>query len=861
MEIEAKFSVSDRATFDRLRQLTELAGYRLEWVGVKRIHDRYLDTKDRAILRAGYACRVRHKRSDPEAVEEENYVATLKGLGGADANSGIHQRTEYEVQVHNGDPMMWPESPARDLVLRLSGGQQLYELCSLRQERHTCLLYADGQEGKRRVAELSLDIVVSGADRSQCCYELELELLDQGSESDLRVLGATLRKAWGLRPEPRSKFERALELIDIAANDGSGETVMEGPLTGEERATLQTWLERGNRPEQRRARIILLHDEGCGTSVIAREVSLSQRQVRRWLAAFRATRMGVFRASVGEGHPKQESLVEQTGPLPVMEAGTEVPYIRLDEAVQPAPLTVEELCARNGVDSEGAEYIRNLALKLFDLTAAVHGLSSHRKVLLDAAATLHSLGLAQDHDQYHLVGRDLIMAQPIVGFGGAEQAMLASVVAFHRKKVRRQQEKAFVQLPAAFQEETLALAALLRMAAALDASETRSTSVSRAETQDRQITFVVEGPMAEQDGAAAQRRSDLWDQLFDVGLSFVTEKQLEVVPAIIDLNAERLELPELTSPGLLPDDPMSEAGRKTLLFHFLRMLEHEPGTRLGEDIEELHDMRVATRRMRAAIQVFGDFFAPEAIRPFNKAIRRVTRALGSVRDLDVFEEKAARYLATLPEEARDGLDPLLETWHAQREAGRENMVAFLESERHIRFKREFAEFLRTRGAGAQPVFADRPVPYQVRHVAPRLIYTRFETVRAYETVLDAAQVETLHALRIDCKYLRYTLEFLREVMGPQGEAVIEEVKAMQDHLGDLNDAEVAISLLNAFLSNWGAAQAHVPLSQRRSSEGIVTYLASRHAEKHRLLVTFPEAWNRLNREEVRRWLALAVAAL
>jgi CHAD domain-containing protein len=153
------------------------------------------------------------------------------------------------------------------------------------------------------------------------------------------------------------------------------------------------------------------------------------------------------------------------------------------------------------------------------------------------------------------------------------------------------------------------------------------------------------------------------------------------------------------------------------------------------------------------------------------------------------------------------------------------------------------------------------VPYQVRHVAPRLIYTRYETVRAYEPILADAQIETLHALRIDCKYLRYTLEFLREVLGPEGEAVITEVKAMQDHLGDLNDAEVAIGLLSEFLRNWDAAQADVLLSQRRSGEGIVTYLASRHAEKHRLLVTFPEAWARLNREEVRRWLALAVAGL
>jgi CHAD domain-containing protein len=194
---------------------------------------------------------------------------------------------------------------------------------------------------------------------------------------------------------------------------------------------------------------------------------------------------------------------------------------------------------------------------------------------------------------------------------------------------------------------------------------------------------------------------------------------------------------------------------------------------------------------------------------------------------------------------------------------RERMMAFLDGKRYQKFKREFGAFLQTEGAGAvEPVVSqEHPVPFQVRHVAPRLIYTRYETVRAYETVLDNAQIETLHALRIDCKYLRYTLEFLREVLGPEVEDVITEVKAMQDHLGDLNDAEVAINILNEFLEEWDALQTNVPLIRRRSTEGIVTYLASRHAEKHRLVTTFPQAWARLNRQEVRRGLALAVAAL
>ncbi len=862
MEIEAKFSVPDRDTFDQLRQLTELAGYRVVASGVKSVYDRYLDTENRAILRAGYACRVRR-----ESNEEELYVATLKGLGGADADSGIHQREEHEVQVGGVDPLTWPDSPARDLAVQLSGGWPLLELFSLSQERHICLLCDEGAVETRHVVELSLDVVTVGGDASGPYYEVELELLEQGNRPDLNTLSSSLREEWALRPETRSKFERGLALMDAAAQVDREEMGVDGPLTAEEYAVLQTWAKTGNPPEQRRARITMLHDEGYGTSAIAAKVDLSPRQVRRWLAAFRAQRMAMFLAGAGAEQRDEDGPTVQVEPSMVIvqavpdSVGAPDEAAQREELVQSTPLTVEELRALYDEDPASDGYVKNMASSLFDVTSKVHGLAPDRKALLAAAAILRGIGRTQDRDRYHLASRDLILAQPIVGFDGFEQDMLASIIAFHRKKVRRRREEAFLRLSPVLQQETLALAALLRMAAALDTLGTQSTVVSRVEAQNTRITVIVEGPMAELDGAEAQRHSGLWDQLFDVGLRFLTEGQLIQAPVVIDFDAESLVVPELISPGLLPEDPMSEAGRKTLWFHFVRMLKHEPGTRIGDDIEELHDMRVATRRMRAAVRVFGDFFQPEAIRPFNKEIRRVTRALGPVRDLDVFEEKAARYLQILPQESRGGLDPLLETWQAGRGDAREEMLAFLDSDRYQRFKREFAVFLQTEGAGALPVPRDRPVPYQVRHVAPRLIYTRYETVRAYETVLEGAQIETLHALRIDCKYLRYTLEFLREVLGPDGDAVIKEVKAMQDHLGDLNDAEVAIELLNDFLSGWDAAQTHVPLSQRRSGVGIVTYLASRHAEKHRLLVTFPEAWAKLNRVQVRRWLALAVAAL
>lgn len=314
-------------------------------------------------------------------------------------------------------------------------------------------------------------------------------------------------------------------------------------------------------------------------------------------------------------------------------------------------------------------------------------------------------------------------------------------------------------------------------------------------------------------------------------------------------------------PGISADDPMSETGRKVLYFHFERMLLHEPGSRLGEDIEAVHDMRVATRRMRSALRVFAPFFHPRAIRPFQRALRDTARALGAVRDMDVFIDRLLRYRAGLSAGADDSLSPLLDYCAAEREAARAHLIDHLNSPAFAGFVEAFAAFLTTPGAGARPVDPDAPIAHQTGHLAPRLIYTRYEAVRAYEPVLDCATIETLHALRIEFKRLRYTLEFFQEILGPEVALVIDEVKAMQDHLGDLNDAQVAGLFLQDFIARHEKAQAALPISERRSIEQVVSYLAYQFAEKHRLMSLFPAAWERFNRVEVRQALALAVAVL
>lgn len=321
----------------------------------------------------------------------------------------------------------------------------------------------------------------------------------------------------------------------------------------------------------------------------------------------------------------------------------------------------------------------------------------------------------------------------------------------------------------------------------------------------------------------------------------------------------KFEVPVRETIGLEATDSLAEAGRKVLSFHFGRMLSHESGTRRGDDIEALHDMRVATRRMRAAFRVFDGGFRQKAVKPLLAGLRATARVLGQVRDLDVFIDKLQQYQQFLPENEQAGLQLLLEAWTAKREQARREMLAYLEGKQYRRFKKDLLKFVSTAGAGAKPTSEDKP--YQLRYLVPGLIYERFEAVHAYETRLETATPDTLHQLRITFKQLRYAVEFFAEILGEEGQRVIEAVKMLQDHLGDLNDAEVASHSLRDLLAEWDQNQAHLPLAERQSPTHLAAYLETKLEERQRLLESFPQAWAQFNHPDLRRNLALAIAAL
>jgi CHAD domain-containing protein len=268
----------------------------------------------------------------------------------------------------------------------------------------------------------------------------------------------------------------------------------------------------------------------------------------------------------------------------------------------------------------------------------------------------------------------------------------------------------------------------------------------------------------------------------------------------------------------------------------------------------------------------------------------VAQSLGAVRDLDVLIDNAEKFLDALPEEERDDLDGLLQSWKSVRDKARRRLLTLLESKDYSRFKKRMIKFTEQHEKSAkskQPTTIELH-PYQVRHIAPIAILTRYETVRSFEAVAATAvdteegqaqeedstergvlsgpaqsqlppTVEQLHALRISGKYLRYTLEFFRDTLPPEAGRLIRDVTTMQDQLGALHDADVASGLIDEFIARQqkrrkkGDPDYEVP-------PGLAAYLEERQAAIRTIHADFNSTWATLQSPKWRARLAVVILA-
>ncbi len=221
--------------------------------------------------------------------------------------------------------------------------------------------------------------------------------------------------------------------------------------------------------------------------------------------------------------------------------------------------------------------------------------------------------------------------------------------------------------------------------------------------------------------------------------------------------------------------------------HFEVLLRREPGTRLGDDVEELHDMRVSARRLRAAIALFSPYLPPDFAK-YSDELRWVAAALGEVRDLDVQIAEIQGWKERLDSRDASALDPLFAELNRRWEAARERMLTVLDSERYEHFVAEFTDRLT---AGMAHDESERAVV-----IAPGLVLQRYKKFRRRAGRLRSTTPdEAFHRVRIDGKRLRYALEFVSPLYGKNVREFIVRLVGVQDLLGRHQDSIVAIDHL------------------------------------------------------------------
>lgn len=303
-------------------------------------------------------------------------------------------------------------------------------------------------------------------------------------------------------------------------------------------------------------------------------------------------------------------------------------------------------------------------------------------------------------------------------------------------------------------------------------------------------------------------------------------------------------LPDVGSTKIGAAPMMGELGYAVLRRAFLGMLSNEAGTRVGEDIEALHDMRVAIRRMRAAMLLFEPGLAARA-RSIRAELGWLADRLGEVRDLDIQMDNMATWSKQLGASDRSLLNNLVAAIARRRQTARRKLLRSLNSKRYQRMILRTADFLRRgppkrRRASRTPALAAFPLLVEQRHAS---------VLAAGSRIKPGSKAAAYHRLRIRCKRLRYAIENGRELYGSAASAYLEALVRVQDVLGIHQDACVATDHLRQLLDQRGRdLQPRVVFMMGRAAQ---RYEQTAAKHRKRLGKVYPQiagkAWLRFSR--------------
>jgi len=433
-------------------------------------------------------------------------------------------------------------------------------------------------------------------------------------------------------------------------------------------------------------------------------------------------------------------------------------------------LAVEELCSKFEAETAHAYHVAALALKLFDATHGLCGIPAGDRVPLEAACLLHDVGFGADPRRHAEVGAELVRRAQLPGLDAEQRERVVALVRLHsaglgleqaRRRVRRSSER----------QRVLYLAALLRMADALDSCHLQDAVIMSVQATKRHIRVGVRCAHFSPNVDAARRQAGLWREAFPVGLAF----------RLLKGGAH----PALIGPAVL----LPEAIRRLLFLQFRTILINVEGALAANSDEALHDLRIAIRRMRTVLRAFRGPLAGTAARRLESDLQQLNRVLGIARDLDVwigfFSRESVSSQFTGHRLWAGFVSHQLEVRRLQQVTVRRQ----LHGARFNALRARITRFLRQELPRLAGIGPEVPVAGPARQAVRRSLRRAMELGH----LRRSHSPDKLHRLRIALRRVRYLSGFFGPALGRPVRKLARRTHALERVLGEMRDADLALA--------------------------------------------------------------------
>ncbi|MFH0964846.1 MAG: HD domain-containing protein [Planctomycetota bacterium] len=179
-----------------------------------------------------------------------------------------------------------------------------------------------------------------------------------------------------------------------------------------------------------------------------------------------------------------------------------------------------DLLLESDWEPQHALQVRKLALAIFDQLAALHGMDTRGRLILEAASLLHDVGFPISQRRHHKISFDIIRGKLGKTWPRDEAVLVALVARYHRKAEPSVEHAGFADLDERERSQVASLSAILRVADGLDRTHSAAVRNLELAIDPRRVLFRLSGPASPTDEWGARRKADLFEETFGRKVAF-----------------------------------------------------------------------------------------------------------------------------------------------------------------------------------------------------------------------------------------------------------------------------------------------------------------------------------------------------